>query len=494
MYTLKRYLATAFVPFVALACVGLRPGLPEEPPRLTVVLVVDQMRADYLERYAELFEGGFARILADGAVFTEAYQDHAATVTAVGHATIATGVLPARHGIVGNDFFDRPAGRTAYSASDPDAPILDHPGAPGRSPLRLRRSGLADWLHEASPESRIFSTALKDRSAIMMGGRTPDGAYWYHEPAEEIVTSVFYESEYPDWVREFVSRDRVGSHEDFLYTPFADEMILQFAQAAIENEGLGADDIPDLLFIGASAADYIGHRWGPYSQEVEDYYVRLDRYLGVLFDYLDKKVGPDRWALVLASDHGVAPAPEESARRGEDARRISTAEFSREVRAALATAIEESGIEPAPTFRWMDGPHLLSETASPEELRELRRAIADRFAEIDFVAAAFTSDEVAEADPRGDDIISRFRRSFDPERSPDVMYELRPNYITGATTATHGSPHWYDMHVPLVFMGPGIPSGRHDQRVQTIDIAPTLARLLGIPAPGDLDGRALTLY
>ncbi|MFV1988270.1 MAG: alkaline phosphatase family protein [Gemmatimonadota bacterium] len=542
-----RYRAVAFLPLVALHCMGAVATPAADPPRLTVVLVVDQMRADFLERYAPLFEGGFARILADGAVFTDAAQDHAATVTAVGHATISTGVFPARHGIVGNDVFDHEAGEAVYSAFDPAAPILGLPDAPGRSPVRIRRSGLADWLKAANPESRVFSTALKDRSAIMMGGRDPDGVYWYHDAAEGIVTSTFYTAEVPDWVEAFAFRDRVASYfsrgwdrllpreaydgvsredrfeaegrgwpsefphrfaeifpdgtaespghdyfDDFTDTPFADEVILQFARAAVEQEGLGADDTPDLLFIGASAADYIGHRWGPYSQEVQDYYMRLDRYLGELFEALDDRVGVDEWALVLSSDHGVAPAPEELLRRGEHARRISADEYSREIRAAIGAAFEETGIDPVPTVRWLDGPHLISETASPEELRELRRVLADRFAEIDFVAAAFTSDEVAGADPGADGMLGRFRRSYYEGRSPDVMLLLEPNHIVGGVTATHGSAHWYDRQVPLVFMGPGIPAGRYDGPVRTVDIAPTLARLLGIPAPADLDGRTLT--
>ncbi len=504
------------------------------------------MRADYLDRFGHLFTGGFARILAEGAVFTQAYQDHATTVTAVGHAAIATGTVPARNGIIGNDFFDRVEGREVYAAFDPAVHILGHPDAEGRSPVRLRTTGLADWLKADRPGSLVFSTALKDRSAIMMGGRSPDGAYWYDASAEELVTSSYYRSEVPDWVEDFASRDRAASYfnqvwdrvlpteayegvsredwfeaegegwprtfphslrhlfpegtpespgaayfESFLDTPFADEVILQFAQTAIAKEGLGSDDTPDLLFLGASGADYIGHRWGPYSQEVQDYYLRLDRYLGVLFDSLDESIGSDRWSLVLSADHGVAAVPEEASRWGEDAKRISEQTYSNEFGAALRDALDGTRIEPAPMLRWMDGPYLLSETASGGELRRLRRAIADRFAEIDFVAAAHTSEEVAEADPRGDEIIHRFRRSFDPQRSPDVMFALKPNYIVGASTASHGSPYWYDRHVPLVFMGPGIRPGRHDRVVRSVDIAPTLASLMAIPLPDDLDGRPL---
>ncbi|MCG8467576.1 MAG: alkaline phosphatase family protein [Gemmatimonadetes bacterium] len=513
------------------ACAPERRGA-EAPPRLAVVLVVDQMRADFLDRYEPLFEAGFARVLSEGAVFTRAEHDHATTVTAVGHATIATGSIPAQSGIVGNDFFDRGEGRTVYSASDPNAVILDYPDLAGRSAVRLRRAGLADWLKAARPESRVFSTALKDRSAIMMGGHASDGVYWYEGAIGTLVTSDYYRDDVPDWVGRFAARARAASYfsggwdplsashpgrtgravsfshrfsemytggrpeapdaryfVEFTDTPFSDEMILQFARTAVDEEGLGTDANPDLLLIGASAGDYIGHRWGPYSPEVRDYYVRLDRYLGRLFDFLDDRVGADRWTLVLTSDHGVTPPPEELPRG--DARRIPEERFSEEVRAALVAAYADVRIEPAPRIRWQDGPHILSETATPAELRTLRRAIADRLAEIDFVAAAYTAEEVAGTSPRRGDMLGRFRRSFDADRSPDVMLRFERGLVVGETTATHGSPYAHDRHVPLVFMGPGIAPGRHSAPVRTVDIAPTLAALLGIPTPGDLDGRPI---
>ncbi len=522
-----------------------RPEGVEVPPRLLLVVVVDQMRADYLDRYGDLFVGGLARLRDGGAVFTQARQDHAATVTATGHATIATGVFPSRHGIVGNDFFDRTEGQSVYAAFDPDAPLLGDPGAPGRSPKRLRRSGFADWLKDASPASRVFSVAIKDRSAILMGGRSADGVYWYHAPQPGLVTSAYYASRVPEWVGAFAASDPVArffrgswtrllpdsayhlSREDdfgpegqgwprtfpyvfhelfpegtperpgesfrkgFPYTPFADELAFEFARAAVEHEGLGADDAPDFLFVGASAADYIGHRWGPYSQEVEDYYLRLDRELGRFFEFLDERLGEGRWSVVLTSDHGVAPAPEEMARRGEDARRIASRDFGTAVRTAMDDAFEEAGLESRPVVRWVGGPYLLSENLSGKILRNLRETLARRFQRLDFVSDAFTADEVAAADPFGDGTVSAFRRSYDPERSPDVLLHLEPFHIVGGTPATHGSAWDYDMHVPLVFYGPGIPPGTHPRRVRTVDIAPTMAALLGIPAPPDLDGTVL---
>ncbi len=518
---------------------------PVDPPRLVVVVAVDQMRADYLDRFGHLFEGGLARVLREGSLYTDAHQDHAATVTAPGHATIATGVFPARHGIVGNDYFERAEGRSVYSAADSTAPLLGVPGAPGRSPARLRRDGLADWLKAASPDSKVFSVAIKDRSAIMMAGRSPDGAYWYHAPARRFVTSTYYAAEYPEWVEAFGAEALIGSYygrgwdrllppeayaasredsfpaeggggpfvfpyrfaevlsdttpespddgwwELFRYTPYGDEVTLLFAEQAVEHEALGSDGTPDFLFVGCSSADYVGHRWGPYSQEVQDYYLRLDRYLGRFFSFLDERVGAGEWALVVTGDHGVAPAPEEAVRRGIDARRILGRDFWLPIRDAYTAAAVEVEIDPVPRPRWAEGVVLLGGDPTPRVRRELRETVARRVATIGFVAEAFSAERVAEADPWGDRPIHFFRRSFDPERTPDVLVHLRPYHVVGTTTGIHGSAHPYDTHVPLVFVGPGVTSGRHADRVRTVDIAPTLAAMLGIRAPEDLDGRVL---
>jgi hypothetical protein len=288
------------------------PGTPVtgDGPRLAVVLVVDQMRADYLDRFAHLFDGGFARLLASGAVFTDAHHDHAVTSTAPGHATIATGTFPATHGIVANDFFDRNEDRSVYSGLDEEAPLLGFPDAAGRSPRRLRREGLADWLKGSYSSGKVVSVALKDRSAIMMGGHRPDLAYWYRAAARGLVTSRYYADDHPAWlatlglpvlIEEFyregwdrsreievydasreddfpgeyregfrtfpyVFSEREGMADedsggpgpgfyDFLpYTPLGDDVVFTFAMRAVQEEALGADETPDVLFSWGSSS------------------------------------------------------------------------------------------------------------------------------------------------------------------------------------------------------------------------------------------------
>ncbi|MCH6548134.1 MAG: alkaline phosphatase family protein [Gemmatimonadetes bacterium] len=354
-----------------------------QPQRLFVVLSVDQMRFDFLERFGHLYKGGLARLLEEGAVYTDAYQDHFYTSTAAGHATISTGVFPSRSGIVANSWWDRKARRRVYAVADPKSPIVDRPDLAGRSPANMQRNALGDWLKRESRESKVFSVSLKDRSAITMGGERPDGVYWYDSDAGRFITSEYYLDAVPEWVREFndakladgyfekewtrllpeeaYSASREDSfpfesdgvdvtfphrfdipadseaeeipesmrprypslyYDELKRTPFVDELTFAFIERMIVSEQLGADDVPDLLFVGASAADYIGHRYGPLSQETQDYYLRLDQRLDEFLNFLDATVGEGRFALVLTSDHGVLPIPEELARQGIDAKRI----------------------------------------------------------------------------------------------------------------------------------------------------------------------------
>ena len=507
-----------FAPILALHCTEFLPPRTPAPPRLTVVLVVDQMRGDYLAHYGSLFDGGLARLLEEGAVFTNAVQDHAATVTAVGHSTIATGVYPARHGIVGNEFFERAEGRVVDAVDDPATDIVGAPESPGVSPIRLRRTALGDWLRENRPGSIVYSAALKDGSAILLGGRSPTGSYWYDPEARGLVTSTYYADELPDWLAGFapggpeVARlDAVASaalHEGWesarIETPssaaheyreyagggFADDVILRFAAAAIAQGGLGGDDVPDLLLLSASSADDIGHRYGPYSPEVREYYLALDRYLGGLFAFLDRAVGRDRWAFALSSDHGAALPPDLLDRLGLDGRRIPGKEYASETRSAVAEVLAGLPPDRRPQVRWLDGPHLISGTGSGE-LAALRDRLASRFEDIGFVSRAFTADELERTDLEARGLAGRFGRSFHAGRSPDVLLHLERRHIVGETPGVHGSAYFYDMHVPMAFMGPGIESGTYDRRVRTVDLAPTLARLMGVRPPADLDGRVL---
>jgi len=514
-----------------------RAPTPQDPLRLVVVITVDQMPAEMLERFGPYFSGGFTRLLR-GAVFSDAHHDHANTVTAVGHATISTGTFPAHHGIVGNEYYDRTVARVTYCADDSTAPILGSDSAPGRSPRNLLRSTLGDWLKAVSPESKVFGLAIKDRSAILTAGARADGAYWYSDADGRFVTSAYYMDGYPDWVQTFNGSGRVeqyrgqqwqkllsddayavsredsfpaefdGQHTTFPhavgatdrafyselpYTPFGDEVTLAFAHELVVHETLGLDDAPDILFLGLSTPDFVGHRYGPYSQEVEDLYLRLDRGLEAFFTFLDERVGADRYAVALSADHGVLALPEELVRRGIDAGRLDSRTLFAGLRDAVVRAAQDSLITELPRLRWVNGIVITFASGSPDAsaLTRLRWLIAEALESNEGVVHAFTFDSLARVDIRAAGVTGRFRRNFYPDRSADVVLHLKEYYTRDARGATHGSAYDYDTHVPLLFLGPGIMPGRYDQPTRTVDLAPTLAALLGVTPPDDVDGRAL---
>ena len=517
---------------------------PEAAPRpkLVVVVVVDQMRADFLVRFAGLYSSGFARLQRTGATFTEAYHDHALTETAAGHATISTGRFPAVHGIVANEWYDRLEQRAVYAAGDTGARLIGDSVAPGRSPRRLKAPTLGDWLRGSSPASKVFAVALKDRSAILLGGARPNGVYWYDGASGRFVTSTYYGASYPAWVTGFNSLHRAdryfndgwrlllgpdayfvsredsfpaeydGVHvtfphlfdtsaaapsryEQLEFTPFGDELVLEFAESLLTAERLGADPVPDLLWISCSAADLIGHRFGPLSKEIEDYYLRLDGYLGNFLAFLDRAVGQGQYVVVLTSDHGVIPLPEELQRRGIDVQRMSTKTALEEFQPAGDEAARELKLPSGVIAGYLGGLvlnyDLQGTTVTPAQLRQ---AVAVKIKRLPFVADVFTPEELTSGVNDSREYFLAYRRTYYPNRSADLLIRFIPSrlVIPDALRTNHGSPYSWDTHVPLIFAGSGLVAGTHADRVSSVDIAPTVADLLGLKPPPDLEGRSLT--
>jgi len=512
-------------------------------PKLVVLVVVDQMRADYLDRFGPQFTSGLGWLVGNGVLYSNTHHDHAVTSTGPGHATIATGMFPSRHGIVSNDYYDRRARRVTYSFADSTSPILGHPEASGRSPANLLREGLADWLKAQSPSSKVFSVAIKDRAAIPLAGKSPDGAYWFNFSAGNFVTSSYYRTDYPGWVEDFNASDRserycnvewtrllpessyAQSREDDFpaekttigrtfphlltgtdgqpdsryfnrlpETPFGDELTLEFAVELMRNEGLGLDENVDLLIVGLSSADYIGHAFGPYSQEVQDYYLRLDLMLAEFFAQVEEIAGTDEYLVVLTSDHGVMPLPEELSRRGMDAGRSPWRDLVGPLRQVIAEAVDSGLIAEAPRLRDVSGFVLDFGQSPPPPDREarLRQLVIAKLREHRDLGVAYDYDVVVAGSGSGE-IFDKFTRSVHPDRGADILFAPRERYrFTGETTGTtHGSPYEYDTHIPLVFAGGGLQADRRDGAVRSIDVAPTLASLMRVAAPTDIDGQDL---
>ncbi len=520
------------------------PGLGRNV-KLAVVVVVDQMRADHLTRFAGLYQGGLARLLQEGRVYTNAHHDHAITVTAAGHATIATGSFPSHHGVISNSWFDREEQREVYCSEDTSSRVLGYPDQEGRSSRRLLVEALGDWMKKKWPQSKVYAVSRKDRPAIMMAGKRPDGVFWYNSRDGRFVTSEFYAQTYPAWVDSFnnsspadryfetgwtksrpeeayfVSREDKFAHEfDGIHTtfphqfpgvagrpnaayyralstsPFSDELVLEFAKTLIAHEGLGKDGIPDVLFIGCSAADAIGHAFGPLSQESEDHFLRLDDYLGRFMNFLDETVGKDRYVLVLSSDHGVLPLPEELARRGFESRRLPFSDMMAQVNQAVGKVIRTYNLKGNPIKGFSNG-FLLDDdviAASGVGRKDIEDAIAAALKELPFIEDVYTYSEMLQTNGQDErPFLEQYRRSFHPQRSADLVPRLKPYYLltSRAQGTSHGSPYEYDTHVPIIFIGSGVPPGRIHERVRTVDIAPTLAALLGVDIPAEVDGKAL---
>ncbi len=533
-------------------------GHAAEPPALIVVISLDQFRQDYLEKFRPYFSaGGFNLFLNRGTAFTNCHYRHSLTKTGPGHAVLLSGVHANIHGIIANDWIDRNTFVRVNCVDDPSVEVLGlaestggvrMPGSKamiGRSPKNYLVTTVGDELKaERGGQPRIIGISNKDRAAVLMGGQLASAAY-YTEGAH-FVSSTYYMKELPQWVRDFNAAgkqdayfgrvwDRVlpveayaiqgpddspgeftglglgrtfpktvtggdakpgaNFYETLIHTPFASEILADFARAAIENENLGRRGVTDMLCLSFSSTDYIGHDTGPESHEVMDMAVRIDRILEGLFKFLDARIGLDRCLIVLSADHGAAPLAERL--KAIDPRfpagRIDNALVLRTTEAALDRAFGSL----AGAGRWIvpDGYSLL---LAPEALAEKKIArpaaesvVRDALMTLDFVEAAYTRTQL-EAGNVNTEYGRRALLSFNRERSGDVFYQSKPFWFDRDGFGTnHGSPYNYDTHVPLLWFGAGIPAGVRSEPVGVDDLAPTLARLLGLTAPPRSEGRAL---
>lgn len=540
-----------------------------ERPKLVLFITVDQLRGDMLPRYRDRFgEGGFRRLLEGGVYYADAHYRHATTFTACGHATLFTGGNPPEHGIAANNWIDPETAERVYCVEDDRHVIIgnepkDHLGT---SPRNLTSSTLGDELVIATAgRSRVFSVSIKDRGAILPGGHLGK-AFWYSADIGGFVTSTYYYDEYPWWVRAWnesrlieeyrdtewkLLRDRseyvFGDQDDrscesgygslgrvfphpmrddttaslyktLIYTPFGDELTLDFAINLLKEEKLGQQEATDLLAVSFSVTDYIGHAFGPNSLEYEDNLLRLDRAIARLLAAVDKTVGRDNVVTVLTADHGIDGAPEHlyTLVGGDDAdecHRLTALEDGRKVLdldegscgaccelagrigaeqllSEARSVLEEMGAgSDAVSGFWNPGVFLSSAALRRDgvDLAEAERRIASRLQQLPGVSLSMArSDLLAGRIPAGP-MAERVARSVHGRRSANVFIVQEPSWhlYHDATryAAMHGSPYSYDTYVPIIVAGPGVEARAVHRRVAPSDIAPTLALMLGIEAP-----------
>jgi predicted AlkP superfamily pyrophosphatase or phosphodiesterase len=512
---------------------------PDKPPKLVVLVVVDQMRFDYYDRFGAQWQHGFTQLRERGRFFTQARHAHAMTETAPGHATISTGTHPSKHGIVANAWWDRTAEKKVNSVDDPAATIFANADDIGVSPANLLRETVGDWMQAANPDAVVVSLSIKDRAAILMGGKHPDFAIWYDDKVGGFTTSSYYTGAVPAWVSAYNDKGRaealygetgwtpsrpdeaygdsrrktdpklVSTFSDFSLTkefphviavegkqprnvvrdtPFGDQMLLELARDAIAATQMGADDVPDLLLVGISGGDYAGHRYGPDSIEVHDYLLRLDEQLGAFMADLDRQFGED-YVLILTSDHGVAPMPEYSDIPSAG-RFVAEKQVPKMLKAA-GKAVKLASVK-VPEAKYTHGIDLLFAAEVDDPTRAAFRAeLARLLRERDEIEDAWTLDELAGTEDRNE-WAHAWRLSVHPERSSDVNLQFAPGVVMYPEGTGHGTPYPYDQHVPLLMLGAGKP-GVDDQVVWSVDVAPTIAELVGVPVPDGVDGKPIAL-
>lgn len=560
------------VVFLVAAAVYLPPRWDDRPPppsppaadtgRLVVVLVFDQMRGDFPERWKGLFDGGgFARLERDGVWYANAHLPYSCSSTGPGHASIGTGLPPAAHGIIENEWYDRRRQSTVLSITperpSPRVPTRSDGVTAGFAPDQLLADGLGDHLKQVRPDARVFSLALKDRAAVLMGGKKPDGAYAFDTDVGLFHTAGRYREAPHPWVSEFNKNERadrwfskqwerlkpegaytaaVGPddspgetrydkdaktgglvgygpvfphplnidnqkvpgkryYERLEASPFGNELLAELAIECVRDEQLGSGGRTDLMFVGFSANDVIGHKWGPDSHEVLDCTLRSDRLIAAFANSLDKHVGAGRWTLIVTADHGVCPMPERWAKERPDAERFDYREelTADEMGRVLNEKFGRLGDDPTGWFA--DGgrshyPHVYLNHANVErhgvKVTDVAGALAKWAANRPHTEAAFTRAQML-GPPSGDPLTRRCQCGYHPDRGGDVYVVQRAYCLpmgVASLGTSHGTPHPYDTHVPLFAVGAGVPRlGRQGEEVSSLLLGPIVCKALGIDPP-----------
>ena len=504
----------------------------EQKPKLVVAIVVDQMRYDFLENLSYRFsENGFNRLINEGYNCKNNFYNYVPTVTGPGHSSVSTGSTPMTHGIVGNNWYDREQNKSVYCTDDGSYDNIggdDYSG--NKSPNNLLVETFADINKSYNKDAKTVSVAIKDRGSILMGGKNADAAYWYYgKERAQWITSTYYMQKLPSWVENFNMEDNLEKYLEewvplydistydnyeidnnnfeklfkgkddsaFPYdtrslmkhndcfdmikeTPYGNQMTTDFAIEAIINEDLGKRGVTDVITIGYSSTDYVGHSFGVASVETQDTYIRLDKEIEKLLLFLDNELGENQYTLFLTGDHGVLEIPAFLTNSGIDARAVSENELALNVVTQLKKVL---GVEVKDLISNVDNSQIyLNDTGISSlglEKNKVMNEIIKILKSFDFISNAYSSDYIMNS-KNLDGYEKLIQNGFHEKRSGDIALILEPNVIfyDGKGT-THGSGYNYDTHVPLIFFGLGIKNGETEKITEIPDIAPTISKLLG---------------
>jgi predicted AlkP superfamily pyrophosphatase or phosphodiesterase len=496
-------------------------------PKLIVVIVIDQFRGDYLERYRDQFgEGGFRLFLDHGAYFTDCNYDYANTHTAPGHATLFTAAYSSGHGIIANEWWDPEKKRMVSSVQDDGTKVVGiSSNAPGGSPRNLMASTIGDELKLATQgKAHVYGISLKDRAAILPAGFAADGAYWIDAKTGLWITSTYYRTELPSWVAAFndakhadkylnqewkdsngvvlgtttPKNNKEGSSTGFYETvgptPLANDYELEFARELVTNEHLGESAATDFLSVSLSANDILGHGVGPDAPEMRAMALAMDRQLADFFNFLGHQVGLANVWIALAADHGVGPLPSVATKLHIPAATVDTAKVRSDANAALNARLSpgrrtEFIKDYSYTLAWLDNSAFATQKIKEDDAEH---AVGEALKRFGGIRGYYTRFELAQGNVPNTELGRRYLHSYSPVGGWYVMAVPVPFSIPSGAPADHLAPYTYDTHIPLAFYGLAFQPGTYRQHVEPVDLAVTLASLLGINAPTHAIGRVLT--
>ena len=513
-------------------------------PKLVIGIVIDQMRYDYLTRFADRYgKDGFNRILKNGFSLENAHYNLIPTYTAVGHASIYAGTSPSNHGIISNNWYDKVLKKSIYCVDDANYKTIGNEGIVGqKSPHRLYTTTVADQLQLAqNMQGKTIGISIKDRAAILPVGHTANAAYWYDAGNKnQWITSSFYMEELPDWVKEFNSNNKADAYlnetwetlydvetytqsraDNNIYEnnlngqekpifpkdlkklreqndnfsliktiPAGNTYTLDFVKAAIKGEQLGKSEFTDFLAVSFSSTDYVGHRYGVASVETEDTYLRLDKDLAHFFNFLDTEVGKENYTLFLTADHAAVHVPSYLQSLKIPAHYLNTKKLKK-----FLSNITQKYFNSKELIENISNYQIFLNQEKIEALGFNKNTVAQRLADevlsFDKIYKAVTA-RTLQTTNFTEGLMHSLQQGYNPKFSGDVLmipYPATLNYSRKGTS--HGSGYSYDTHVPLIFYGNGIKKGASKKTYKIIDIAPTISNLLKIEAPNGTSGNII---
>ncbi len=497
-----------------------------EYPRLVVGIVVDQMRYDYLLRFYDRFEeGGFKRLMDHGYQIQNAHYNYIPTKTGPGHASVYTGSTPMHHGIIGNGWYDRSSRNIKNCVEDTSVTLVGSDSKEGKSPSLLLATTITDELKLNNEDTKVIGISLKDRAAILPAGHLANGAYWYDDTSGKFVTSTYYMKSLPDWLENFnnrsiadslmaspwkpshtaesyIHKSRSGNikktdhkkqvhYDTFITSPHGNTILRLLALETIKEEKMGKDSITDFLAVSFSSTDKIGHKYGPHSSELEDTYLRLDHELALIFDYLDKNIGNNDYLVFLTADHGASDEPAYLMKRNIPAGYYDQDAIRQKLNKELKrrTGIEELVLYIINEQVYFDRQKIEDKQLSSKLIFDIsyqwllnEHGVAEVITRRDLMKKNFN---------HGQPIM--VQRGYNAHRSGDLQLIMKPAWIQKRPSGTdHGSGYSYDTHVPLLWYGWNIPTGKSFKYHPITDIAPTLSELLHLKWPSATTGQLIS--